>query len=260
MGHRDHYVAAVKAAIYNHAPDCRIVDISHQLPPFDIHRAAFVLRSVWTHFPIGTVHVIGINPEMTPEQPHLVVHMLGHYFIGADNGIFSLLFDTPAEDVFEINLPQGDDWNFPMKGVFALCASHLSKGGQPEFLGKRLGGYQQAMPVLPIVEEDVIRAHVIDIDHYGNVYTNLRQEVFELNRRGRDFRIIPKRSSAVIHKVSETFSDAPEGEIMAMWATNHHLMLAIRGGVEGHGGGASRLFGFHIHDMVRIEFYGQTNR
>jgi S-adenosyl-L-methionine hydrolase (adenosine-forming) len=259
MGLKDHYLSAVKAALYNLAPDTLIVDISHDVKPFDVHNAAFLLGSVWNQFPLGTVHMIGINPEMTPLQPHLVVHFFSHYFIGADNGIFGLLFDETPEDIFEINLPQGDDWNFPMKGVFATCAAHLSRGGAPEFLGKRTSGYTSALAVTPIVDENLIKAHVRYIDHYGNVFTNLKKDLFESIRRGRNYRIIPKRASDQITQISALFSDGPSGEVLAMWASNGYLMLALRGGVEGHGGGAARLFGFHIDDIVRIEFDGQEN-
>lgn len=260
MGITDHYVAAVKAALYNLSPQSTVMDISHGVRPFDIHHAAYLLRSVWQMYPLGTVHMIGVRPELTKEQSHVVVQHMGHFFVGADCGVFGLLFETPAEDVFEVNLPLGEDWNFPMKGALATCAAHLANGGVPELLGRRIAEYRSAMPVTPIVEDDKILAHVIHIDHYGNAFTDLSRQQFEAVRRGRDFALIPRRSSFSIRKISSIFHEIPEGDAGAIWSSNDFLMVAIGYGAAGHGGGAAQLFGLQINDLIRIEFHGEAHR
>lgn len=260
LGLRDHYVASVKAAILTQAPQATIVDISHQVRSFDLNAAAFVLRSVWHQFPMGTVHIIGINPEFTTKQTHVVVHHMSHYFIGADNGIFSLLFDTEPEDVYELNIAQGTDWTFPMRGVFSTAAAHLSKGGAPEFLGKKTEGIQHVYTPGVQEEPDLLRGRVEYIDHYGNVYTNISRSQFDRIGRKRDFAIMFKMAGFAIQKISTYFTDVVEGERLAMWATNDQLMIAIHGGASDHGGSASDLFGLQIDDVIRIEFYGNKNR
>jgi len=253
-------VASVKAALLNLVPHVPIVDISHHVRPFDIHGAAFMLRSVWQQFPMGSVHVIGVQPEYAANQAHLVIQYLSHFFIGADNGIFGLLFDEQPEDIFEITLPQGDDWNFPMKGVFAVCAAHLAKSGAPEFLGRRITTYKKPGRLIPTIEENQIMAYVAHIDHYGNVYTNLERATFEMIRNGRDFEIIPKRISQSIRKISASFHEGRDGDVLAFWASNGLMMLAIRNGAVGSGGGFAGLFGFHVNDSLRIELHGEANR
>lgn len=129
MGGRDYYVAAVKGIIYNIIPDIQLVDISHHISPFDIAQASFILRNAYPNFPPGTVHIIGVNPErvkrkdafdMREETLHVVVQYEGQYFIGADNGIFSLLFDNEPEKAFEITLDTGSGTStFPTRDVFA---------------------------------------------------------------------------------------------------------------------------------------------
>ena len=259
LGLRDHYVAAVKAAILSQSPQATIVDISHEVRSFDINAASFLLRSVWQQFPLGTVHVIGINPEFNTRQTHLVVQYLGHYFVGADNGIFSLLFDEEPEDIYEINIPQGNDWTFPMKGVFATAAAHLSKGGAPEFLGKKINGIQHAFTPGVSIEENLIRGRVEYIDHYGNVYTNITRDIFESVVKKRSFAIQFKKIGFAITKISSYYSDVLEGERLAMWAGNGYLMIAIHGGASDHGGGACELFGLQIDNPIRIEIYGNEN-
>ena len=93
MGSRDYYVAAVKGAILTQFPEATIVDISHHVPPFDIAQASFVLSNAYRNFPPGSVHIIGVNPVRDIHTQHMVVFQDGHYFIGADNGIFSLLWE-----------------------------------------------------------------------------------------------------------------------------------------------------------------------
>lgn len=259
LGLRDHYVASVKAAILGNAPQANIVDISHDVRPFDIHAGAFLLRSVWHQFPLGTVHVIGINPELTPDQSHIVIHYMSHYFVGADNGIFSLLFDEKPEDIFEITLPQGDDWTFPMRGVFALAAAHLSKGGAPEFLGNRTTNLAHILTADAYLDGNTLKGRVEYVDHYGNVYVNISRALFESERRGRQFAVMFKRSLFAITRISRYYTDVVEGERLAMWASNGQLLIAINGGAANHGGGAAQLFGLATGDSIKIEFYGDAN-
>lgn len=259
LGTRDYYVASVKAALLSQAPQCVVVDVSHNVRPFDIHEAAFLLRSVWLQFPLGTVHIVGVQPEYNAEQSQVVVQYLGHYFIAADNGIFSLLFDEMPEDIYEITLPQGNDWTFPMRGVFATCAAHISKGGAPEFLGKRISVLKNTPAKLPHVEKDTIKGHVQYIDHYGNIYTNISRDLFDAKSAGRRAEVHFKRALFTIKKISNYYHDVIEGERMAMWASNGFLMIAINGGSHENGGGAADLFGLKKDDIIRIEFYGNTN-
>ena len=256
LGTKDHYVASVKAALLAQAPECTIVDISHDVRPFDLNGAAFVLRNVWKQFPVSTVHIIGVMPEFTALTPHIVVHYMGHYFVGADNGIFSLILDEVPEDVFEITLPQGDDWTFPMRGVFATAAAHLSRKGPAEFLGKRTQGIQHAIPLQPVIDGDAIKCSVVYIDHYGNVYTNLTRSLFDSVRKGRGFSINFKRSGYGISRISRYYTDVSEGQRLALWGSNGLLMIAINGGAIDNGGGASSLFGFQLNDIIRVEFNG----
>lgn len=256
---RDHYVAAVKASILTQAPQASIVDISHEVRSFDINATSFLIRNVWQQFPLGSVHVIGVNPEFTARTPHVAIQYMGHFFVGADNGIFSLIFEQEPEDIFEINLPQGEDWTFPMKGVFATAAAHLSRGGSIEFLGQRVHSFNQAMLPTPSLEGDILKGHVEYIDHYGNVYCNISKPLFEQVRKKRKFNILFKRVGFGISKISNYFTDVVEGERLAMWSNGGRLMIAINGGTTMHGGGAAELFGFSVDDVIRIEFNGDPN-
>lgn len=259
LGDTDHYVAAVKAAVLSAAPTAVLVDITHKVPSFDVNAAAFILGNVWKQFPLGTVHMIGVRPELTVRTPHVAIQYMGHFFVGADNGIFSVLFDEIPEDVVEMNLPQGEDWTFPMKGVFAMAAAHLSKGGPIEFLGKRVQGIQQMFPLEAMVEPNEIKGNVLHIDYYGNVYTNITRALFNSMVKGREYHVQFKRAGYGLTKISNYYTDIAEGERLALWTSTGHLMIAINGGTKDQGGSAASLYGLKMNDPISIQFHGDED-
>jgi len=259
MGLTDAYVASVKAAVLHHAPQAQIVDISHGIRSFDLHHAAFLIREVWQEFPIGTVHVVGVRPEFTMQQAHILVHHMGHYFIAADNGVIPLIIDQTPEEIFEIQITQVDQWKFPMKGIFALAAAHLSKGGTPEVLGKRVENIQYAFVPGADFTDKEIRGRVIHIDHYGNVISNINRQEFTQACKGRHYSIHFKSSAFDLIKIHEYYTEVVQGERLAMWTSNGNLMIAINSGTTQHGGGAAQLFGLQLRDSIIITFDDYEN-
>lgn len=264
MGYRDYYVAAVKGIIYNIVPDIIIIDISHHISPFDIAQASFILRNTYPNFPPGTIHIIGVNPEkvkrtgafdMRDEVNHVIIKHEGQYFIGADNGIFSLLFDQVPEDIYEITLDTGVEHStFPTRDVFAKIACLISSGMPLDEMGKRVNSVKERSVFRPVAEENIIRGTVIYIDSYGNVITNITQSLFNHTGKGRPFTIFFRREDYDITEISRNYSNVPEGEKVALFGSSGYLEIAINKGVEGSGGGASSLFGLKVNDTIRIEF------
>ena len=105
FGLKDFSVGVTKAALMQLIEDVHIVDISHQISPFNLAEAAYLLKNSFSAFPKGSVHIVGIESEKTPENKHLAIEFKGHFFIGANNGIFSLLMeDQNADKIVEINI------------------------------------------------------------------------------------------------------------------------------------------------------------
>jgi S-adenosylmethionine hydrolase len=254
MGTRDHYVAVVKGAILSQLPEATIVDISHAIAPFTNMHAAFVLRNAWREFPKGTIHIIGVNPEADGSTPHVVVRHQGHYFIGADNGIFSMLFDGAPEEIFELTLKlDTDHLAFPVKNIFVKAACHLGRGGTVELLGRKLASVRAQLQVQPVVTEGTIKGEVIHVDHYGNVVTNITESLFRSVVKHQDFRISFGRPKDDIRQVHKTYTDVPNGERVAFFGDSGYLEIAINKGVVGSGGGAAQLLGLQVTDTVRLE-------
>lgn len=263
MGTRDYYVAAVKATILGLYPQAHIIDVSHQVQPFDIAQAAFVLRNVYSTFPRNSIHILGVNSEKTnpllqPGSPlvrHVVVRHNDHYFVGADNGIFSLLFDQLPSEAWEIDFDLTDEEHtFPVKTVFARAASMIAAGQEPDSFGHPIKGLNHRTVVNPTISPGLIKGTVMYIDAYGNVITNITRRIFEQQTSGKSFRVLLRGGSHEIDSIRKSYSEVPDGEIVALFDSSGHLEIAINKGVEGNGGGASGLLGLHLGDTIRVEY------
>ena len=116
LGLKDHYVGSVKGSILSRFPEASIIDISHQIPTYNIQDAAYIIKNAYPNFPKGSIHIIGIKAEQTSQSSHVIVFSDGHYFISADNGIFSFL-DSPIEKIIELPVSIS---TFPTRDVFAV--------------------------------------------------------------------------------------------------------------------------------------------
>ncbi|MFM7022124.1 MAG: S-adenosyl-l-methionine hydroxide adenosyltransferase family protein [Flavobacteriales bacterium] len=249
LGLKDYYVGSLKGAILKEIPNATIVDISHDIPPFDIAVASFCLKNVYTDFPQGSIHIIGVAPNADEQTRHLVMEKNGHYFIGADNGIFSLLFDTPAENIHEIQLSDAkSSLTFPTKDVFVKAAAIIARGEGLEKIGRKAGNIQERMIFRAISEGNIIKGMVTYIDTYGNVITNISKQLFSEFGKGRNFGIIFRRADYTIDEISDSYNLVPEGEKLALFSDSDFLEISI------NKGNASNLFGLKLYDTIRIEF------
>jgi S-adenosyl-L-methionine hydrolase (adenosine-forming) len=246
-GLKDHYLGAVKGALHQQVPGTEIVDISHTIQPFNLNQAAFILRNSYKNFPEGTIHIIGINTEASIETPHTLVVKDGHYFIGADNGIFPLIFSKP-DSVIELDVIQDSDYfTFSARDVFVKVAAHIASGKPLEALGRPRKGVVTKISFQPAVSENLIRGTVIYIDNYENAFTNITEEFFRSIVKNRKFVITFRSTTYRITRLSKSYKDVVEGEMLALFSTTGHLEIAINQGK------ASSLLGLKIDQPVLIE-------
>lgn len=246
-GQKDHYAGAVKGAILSKMPDATIVDISHQIPPFEIEQAAFVLKNSWRNFPEGTVHIIGINTEESDKFGHTVIEHEGHFFIGTDNGLFSLLFDQTPEKIVELSITQESNFfTFSTLHRFVKAAVHLAAGESINELGSPQTKLVEKILLKPVVDNEIIKGHVVYIDRYENIITNITESLFNEIAKGRKFSIVFR--SYVIRKMSQSYTDVAPGEILALFDSSGMLEIAM------NQGNAAGLLGLDYKDMIRIEF------
>ena len=251
LGTVDHYVSAVKATILRQLDNANIVDISHDIPSFNIIHAAFVLKNVYQEFPPGSIHIIGVNAETNEDNSHLAVYANGHYFVGTDNGIFSLLLDLKPDKIVEITTSRdSDNENFPVKDVFAKAACHIARGGTLEIIGTEIKQFSKEFAKLEALhDKNSIRGSIIHIDHYGNAITNISQRLFKDVAKGRAYTInLGSKEHYSLITIKRKYNEVQAGDAVALFISTDFLTISI------NNGSASSLMGLHINDTVRIEF------
>ncbi len=246
-GLKDHYLAVVKGSIMRQIPDAQIVDITHALEAYDIISASFVVRNSYTFFPEGTVHIVGINTEATLEHVHVAIKYNGHFFIGTDNGIFSLIFNDAPQDIVEIDMHQDSNYfTFSTRDIFVKAAVHILKNKNLQDLGTPKAKLIEKELIKPVYVNGIIKGNVIYVDRYENVITNLEYNLFREYVKKKPFEIKFRGSTYVISKISTSYSDVEEGDMLALFSTTGYLEIAINRGK------AASLLGLHINDSVSV--------
>ena len=266
FGNKDFAVAAVKGAILSSVEHPQIVDISHEIDPYNSTQAAYVIKNAYKTFPKGSIHIIGVESEKTPETEHLAMFFDGHYFIGADNGIFSMIMGgLKCEKMVSINIHDKLPNSYAVLEVFVEVAAHISRNGSLDVIGKAIEEIKEIKELRPVInpQGDQILGAVIYVDNYGNVITNITRKIFHEVGKSRDFTIFAR--NVKFRKIYETYSYAIDftlpkekrdeaGKKIALFNDADHLELAIYKSNTKTVGSAQSLFGLEYRETVTIKF------
>ncbi|KAA9325612.1 SAM hydrolase/SAM-dependent halogenase family protein [Adhaeribacter soli] len=244
FGYIDHYVAAVKARLLSSQPDARIVDISHAIEPFDIANGVYVLSAVFRDFPEGTVHLIAVDTQGGKSGKFHAAKYKGHYFLAADNGMLSLLTESEPEELVEISTEA--PLSAPARDILAPAALHLANGGSLEDLGPKTTHMRQLLNRQLRLNDHAITGHVIHVDHYGNLITNITRDSIETIGHDRTFTIHFAREK--VTRISERYSQPPEGECVCVYNNQNFLCIGI------NKGNAAELLGLDFDSQVDVHF------
>ncbi len=265
FGLKDASVAAVKGAIYSELKGIMVVDISHEISPFHIAEAAYIIKNAYYAFPKGSIHILGVDSELTPENQHIAVKLDGHYFICANNGIISLLTNeiVPEQSV-EINIHDKVITNFPVLDIFVQVATHIARGGKLEVIGKSISTFKTLRNIEPVIKNnnEIIGA-IIYIDNYGNAISNISKKVFKevgktrdftISARGFEFNQIYRNYSDAIHYDLPREKREEEGKRLALFNSSDYLEISIYKSNPKTVGSASSLLGLRVSDTISISF------
>ncbi|MCH2046450.1 MAG: SAM-dependent chlorinase/fluorinase [Saprospiraceae bacterium] len=247
FGWKDYYVGVLKGKILSQGTATVFADITHQIENYNIVQAAFVVRNSYKSFPKGSIHLVSVNNVYAPERHFLAIEHEGHYFVGPDNGIFSLLFEQLPEKIYR--LPKAQQIHaLDVNDYFAYAVNHIFQKQPFAEIGTPVRQILQRFSLRPILSRDQIRGSVIHVDNYGNVILNIDRELFFRGCKGRNFEIYFKRFDpiTIIH---EQYSDVPVGEVLCLFNSANYLEIAVNMGK------ASTLFGLDIDDSVQIDFF-----
>lgn len=262
IGNQDYLVAAVKAQLLKINPDFQIIDISHNIPPFNYPQAAYVCRSAIKNFPDFTYHIILVNLfENKPEQLLLAYHK-NQYLLCADNGLLTMILEEKPEMVIGIQLDKLAIKNtIYCTDMMGKAVSQLVNGEPIQNIGVPDVSYMEKNHLRPLLDKHWIEGQIIFIDNFENVIVNITREQFEEQRKGRSFRIVFKRDE-VIDRISESYADVSEGEKLALFNSAGYLEIAIN---KGNAAGLFGLKGFsektrQVSNMMQSQLLYQTIR
>ena len=226
FGTADYFVGAVKGAILSVNPQAIIADITHEVPPQDIHSAAFTLLAAYKTFPAGTIHVAVVDPGVGSARRPIIVSAGGHFFVGPDNGLFTYIYDRELMSrIFHVTAEkyfrQPPSTTFHGRDIFAPVAAALSKGVEVEAFGSVIVDAVRLDSLVPEVKDGQVEGRIIHIDRFGNCITNITRDVFDVGNL-----VI---NGETISKIREYYADSDRNEVFAIWGSAGFLELSING-------------------------------
>ncbi len=246
----DYYIGAVKGKILSLDPAMQIVDINHQILPFNIMQTAFVVRNCYYNFPPGTVHIIAVNAALTHKKSLLILKINKQYFLTSDNGICGLISSEQPEAVYRVNKSEINN-NFLSVDTFIKTAFHILNGDDFDSFCKLTDSYEKQVPLRPVIDKNLINGSVIYIDSFSNAITNVSRETFTKVGQGKPYEIFIQSNHYRIDKINETYEDSMSGELLAIFNSIDLLEVAINHGA------AADLLNLKISSAVRIKFYNE---
>lgn len=244
FGNTDHYVAAVKAKFLSSNSAVQILDISHAVEPYNIVHGSFILNAVFRDFPTGTVHLVAVDSQGSRQRKFIAIKFEEHYFVAADNGLLSLFIESQSVEMVE--LPVATPTTFAAKDILAPAALALVEGVPLESLGARITQYRELINRQLRLSDHAITGHVVHVDHYGNLITNISRDSMDAIGHDRPFTV--KFARETVQKISGDFTHVDEGDVMCFYNQQGFLSIAIN---KGH---AAELLGLHFDSQVNILF------
>jgi S-adenosylmethionine hydrolase len=233
FGTQDHYVASMKGVILGINPRCTLIDISHQVIRHDVRQGALILANGYSTFPRGTIHLAVVDPGVgSPRKPILFVTK-NYFFVGPDNGLLSLAAEKDGVKKAIVLSNQGFfrvpvSTTFHGRDLFAPVAGHLSVGIQPKVLGRPITSWVKLDLGEPRMVKGDLVGEVSHIDVFGNVVTNIHQEV--LNRFAKKRPMVISVGKRVIRGLKRSYWEAKKGELLALIGSGGFLEISIREG------------------------------
>lgn len=234
FGQKDSYVAEMKGALLSVNPAVNIVDLSHDIEPFNIAQGAYLIDQMAKSFPQGTVFVGVVDPGAgQTHEPVLIQTKEGKFYLGPDNGIFSLVVQRERfHKAWKLNNtkyfePESMNSSFHGRDIFAPAAGHLVKGVPAAELGEPLNLNDLELPGIlqPTMAGANIITEVIHIDRFGNVLLNLPKGFTPLLQEGKLAQITVNKQKHATPLVAN-FSDLKPGRLFLLYGSQGVLEIA----------------------------------
>jgi len=259
---QDYYSGMLKGRIYSLLPDVRLVETGNQILPFRTLEGAFVVRSMMSEFPLGSIHLFLVNQGNKPDVYPLLLKTNGRYLIAWEDAVLGLVVEDKPEfclritpDIFsEIKKMTGVvngqvSPTFPELGLFPVVVLAIVKEIAFMELGPDQPDLIMSSPWLPVIQEQSLTGRIIYIDSYGNAISNINKDLFDKTRQGKRFEIYIISNHYRIDSLNTGYLETEPGEMLALFNTLNFLEFAIV-----HGS-IAELLGLEPGSTIKIKFY-----
>jgi S-adenosylmethionine hydrolase len=229
FGLSDHYVGAMKGVVLGICPQAQIVDITHEVPPYQITEGAFAIAQVYRYFPKGTVHVVVVDPGVGTARRPIVMEAAGQRFIGPDNGVFSMIYGREKSKIRVISTQKyfrkPVSTTFHGRDIFAPAGAHVAAGVSPSKLGKLIDDYLRPAFQNPVqTGKRHWNGHALKVDRFGNIVTNFHTADFpDLGRRTFAFAIGVEQ----VEVLAKNYADTGGAELFAIVGSSGYYEISM---------------------------------
>jgi S-adenosyl-L-methionine hydrolase (adenosine-forming) len=228
FGLSSHYAAAMKGVILGICPNAQIVDISHDVSPYGIPEGAYTIAQAYPFFAKKTVHVVVVDPGVGTSRRPILVEAAGQYFVGPDNGVFTMIYAREKHKVRSITNgklfrePVSD--TFHGRDIFAPVAAQVAAGLLPSRAGKLIDDFLRLTFDQPQrTGKRTWQASILTIDRFGNIVTNIHREQFpDLAQRACELVIGPHH----VVNMARNYSQTPPGELFLIFGSGGYLEVS----------------------------------
>ncbi len=232
FGLRDHYAGTMKGVAIGICPEAALVDITHEVPAHDVLAGALELAASYRYFPAGTIFLVVVDPGVGSARRGIAAEAGDYKFVAPDNGVLGIVFEeTPPRRVVELTERRYArptvSRTFEGRDRFAPAAAWLAKGVELTALGRPAGALQALDVPRPAVTADAVDGHVVRVDRFGNLVTNIDRKAFDKVAGGGELSILI--GSQPIAKFVSTYADVAAGELCALFGSSDHIEIAVRG-------------------------------
>lgn len=249
FGTKDGYVGAMKGVLLSNSVKVRLVDISHHIQPYNIRQAAFALNNFAGYFPPNTIHLVVVDPGVGTNRKGLIVQTNDYFFIGPDNGVFSFIYQKFQFTSFAIReglIGPRASHTFHGRDIFAPVVAELLNGSQPSELGEPLNEVCSFYEPFQKESDNQFLLKILHVDHFGNLILNFTFEDWKTLSANRNVKI--ELNHGFLYGIKNTFGEAKEGQILALWDSSGYLQIAR------NKGNASETLHLSVGDSVQLLF------
>jgi hypothetical protein len=234
-GTNDHLVGTLKGVILKINPEVTLVDITHNVTPFDLLDGALAIGAAYSYFPPKTIHIVVVDPGVGTERRPLLVSANNQYFVAPDNGVLSVIYEQEQANMVvrhanaEHYYLQPVSKTFHGRDIFAPVAAWLSKGWQTPSMGDEIQDFKRFALPRPKESEGTVKGVVMRADAFGNLITNFKQEDLPEAAVGTGAINLQAGNQAVTRFV-ETFAQGNNSEPFAYLGSSGYLEIGVNKG------------------------------